>query len=307
MEMNWRGDNCRNFESRRGVAGMVICNHITAGTAESCYNWFTSPNNNNASAHFTVRRDGTIDQYVRIEEAAWTQGIPIPEGLSYATAPIVKAMGCNPNLYCISIEHEGYIVKDDDDVVTEVCGLDGTLTDPQFYASCWLHRYIKDEVRRLWDVEITLGNYNVIGHFQIDPRRKPLCPGLNFPWNRLYAELAIAEGMTLEDYEGRITYLQSDAYQAKQAYGIANEVLYLADLAETGEDGKASWAKDQLLSLYPVMKSFDLVTDEEASADKVQNEILFLYDKAKGKDGDAVWSRQQLLQLYPYMLQAGLL
>lgn len=307
MEMNWRGDNCQNFESRRGNAGIVICNHITAGTAESVYNWFTSPNNDSASAHFTVRRDGAIDQYVRLEEAAWTQGIPIPEGLPYATAPVVKAMTCNPNLYCISIEHEGYVVKDDDDVVIENAGLDGTLTEPQFYASCWLHRYIKDEAKRIWGVDITLGSYNVIGHFQIDPRRKPYCPGPNFPWNRLYSELAIAEGMTLEDYEGRIIYLQSDDYKGKQAYGIANEVLYLADLAAE-KGGAAEWAEKKLLDLFPVMQSFGLVDKEEAaSAEEVKNEVMFLYDKAKGKDGDAIWGREQLLQLYPYMLQAGLL
>ncbi|MNC56868.1 hypothetical protein D3C75_1064910 [compost metagenome] len=30
---------------------------------------------------------------------------------------------------------------------------------------------------------------HVIGHFQVDPVRKPYCPGPKFPWNQLYTTL----------------------------------------------------------------------------------------------------------------------
>ncbi|MBD2863135.1 N-acetylmuramoyl-L-alanine amidase [Paenibacillus oceani] len=79
----------------------------------------------------------------------------------------------NPNKYSISIEHEG---------------TDGNLTEEQYQATLWLHRYIRDYVKDKWGYEIGLTTYDVIGHFQVSPY-KPLCPGKYFPWERLYNDL----------------------------------------------------------------------------------------------------------------------
>jgi hypothetical protein len=100
----------------------------------------------------------------------------------------------------VSIEFEGYIDK----LTQENKGLDGTLTEEQFRAGCWLHRYIMDYCNNKFGVRMDLGEYNVTGHCMVDPKRKPACPGINFPWSRLRAELAIAERMTLKEYGLRL-------------------------------------------------------------------------------------------------------
>jgi len=74
----------------------------------------------------------------------------------------------------VSIEHEG---------------TDGDLTEEQFAASVWLHKYIAAEVKRIHGQALPLDEQHVIGHFQVDPVRKPNCPGPKFPWARLYQSL----------------------------------------------------------------------------------------------------------------------
>lgn len=169
----WKGNQHTNTSSRNGHIPFVIVNHISAGTMSSMDSWFTSPNNTVSSAHFGIAKDGRIHQYVEIEQMAWANGIP-SDKFSSAKAQVVKDMKVNPNLYTISIEHEG---------------MDGELTEAQFKASVWLHKYIKDYVKKKWNKDIVFDKYHVVGHFQINPIGKPNCPGPKFPWDRLYQEL----------------------------------------------------------------------------------------------------------------------
>lgn len=175
MKIVWRGNEHTNKTSRQGTTPFVIVNHISGGSMSSMDNWFTSSGNEVSSAHFGISKKGEIHQYVKIEDCAWAQGLSIPAGLEFATAKVVKDMKINPNRYCVSIEHEG---------------TDGALTPEQFKASVWLHRYIKTYISQMYKKEMKLDSYHIIGHFQIDPRRKPNCPGKNFPWKALYEELA---------------------------------------------------------------------------------------------------------------------
>lgn len=202
-----------NHSSREKSIPFVIVNHITAGSLKSCDNWFTSPNNDVASAHFCVGRNGEIHQYVDLKKRSWHAGLT-KDAIEYATAPVIKRFKMNPNAYTIGIEHEGY----------EGNGIDGALTEEQFWASVWLHRYIKEEVIRLYTRHIPLDRTHVIGHFQVDPRRKPNCPGPNFPWDRLYAELEIANRMTMKDFEQRLAYKMRDNDVEKMAEAIISRV-----------------------------------------------------------------------------------
>ena len=69
----------------------------------------------------------------------------------------------------------------------------------------------------------------MIGHFQVDPRRKPSCPGKKFPWERLYKELEIAQTMTLHELELRIAYKKS----GNSTLEMANAILFrINDLRE---------------------------------------------------------------------------
>lgn len=184
----WKGNEHTNSSSRGGIVPVCIVNHISAGTMGSMDNWFTSSGNEVSSAHFGVAKDGRIHQYVKIERMAWANGLRM-DNLRAATAPIVFDKKINPNLYSVSIEHEG---------------TDGDLTEEQFQSSVWLHRYIRDYVKQIWGYEIPFDDYHVIGHFQIDKINKPNCPGPKFPWARLYTELTKEE----EDM-GKVTELEA--------------------------------------------------------------------------------------------------
>jgi N-acetyl-anhydromuramyl-L-alanine amidase AmpD len=213
MNIQWKGNEHTNKSSREGVKPFVIVDHIAEATIGSVDNWFTDPGNDNCSAHFCVGKNGEIHQYVKIEDYAWANGLAA--GMwNDAPAKVVRDMNCNPNYYTISIEHEG---------------TDGDLTDDQFYASAWLHRYIMDYVKNTFGVTMTLGNYNVIGHNQVDPKRKPCCPGDKFPWDRLYTELAKAEKMTLKEYEMELDYVRSGLYGLQFAFQTAARVKDLSD------------------------------------------------------------------------------
>lgn len=224
-----------SFNERNGQKPIIIVNHISVGSMGSMYNTFANKKNE-ASSHFGVGRDGSIVQYVAINKAAWTQGkIQLP------TAPIIKQLGGDPNKYSVSIEHEGYAGN----------GLDGNLTEEQFKATCWLHKYIQTAVETIYDVRIPLNSHQVLGHYQIDSKGKPFCPGLAFPWGRLYAELAIADTMTLEGFEERLNYSQSKSAERALAYAFAERI---DDLGRKFNDLK--WgepAKAKVLLLSPVL------------------------------------------------------
>ena len=209
-EIEWKGSP--NFYQGFGTwKPLVIVNHITAGTLNSVFHHFQNPQAK-ASSHFVVGRNGEIHQYVKLTDRAWTQGLRSHE-IKYATAPIVKQMNTDPNNYCISIEHEGY----------DGNGLDGSLTNEQFFASVWLHKYIQTQVQVLHGIKISFTPNYVIGHCQIDPINKPFCPGVNFPWARLYNLLYKADRMTMAEFEEWLTYTREKA-TLERAVSVRNRI-----------------------------------------------------------------------------------
>lgn len=224
MEIQWFGNANTNSSSREGYVPFVIVDHVSVGSLSSMDNWFRDPNNNVSSAHFGVGKDGSIHQYVSIDRMAWANGVP-REQYDQATAPVVKDMNVNPNLYSVSIEHEGY---------------DGELTEAQFASSVWLHRYIRQYIREKWGRDFPLDRYHVIGHYQINPVSKPNCPGPRFPWERLYAALAEPEmgDEEMEELLRRISALeeQNRQLEARVAQLEGLEVL----------DAVPDWAQEAI-------------------------------------------------------------
>lgn len=219
MNIVWRGNEHTNKSDRKGWFPLAIVNHVVDGSATSCDHWFRSPNNNVSSAHFCVAKDGTIRQYVKLEDMAWGNGLTasnIPNALS----PLVRRLGANPNLYTVSIEHEGH---------------DGTLTEKQFEATVWLHRYIRDEVKRIWSYEIPFNRSHILGHFEIDPVRKPNCPGPNYPWGRLITSLTTpAEAdqqytLRAQDADKIIAFLSAGWFIVQDHADARNEFHRLAN------------------------------------------------------------------------------
>lgn len=235
------------YQSRGSNKPLVIVNHISVGTMGSMYNHFAN-RANKASSHFGVGRDGSIVQYVDLNQAAWTQGkIQLP------SASIIKQMGGNPNLYGVSIEHEGYAGN----------GIQGDLTEEQFWATCWLHKYIQETVQAIYSVRIELNSHHVIGHYQIDSKGKPFCPGPLFPWSNLYSELVYANQMTLEEYTERLQYKQSVDSVKVVAFAFASRVEDLRAKLTHSVYGKEAARK--LLQLTPIL--------EEISYSAYYNEV----------------------------------
>ncbi|WP_138752747.1 N-acetylmuramoyl-L-alanine amidase [Paenibacillus sinopodophylli] len=251
-----------SFNERNGQKPIIIVNHISVGSMGSMYNTFANKNNK-ASSHFGVGRDGTIVQYVPINKSAWTQGkIQLP------TAPIIKQIGGDPNKYGVSIEHEGYAGN----------GLDGNLTGEQFLATCWIHKHIQTAVEAEYGVRIPLNSHQVLGHYQIDSKGKPFCPGLAFPWGRLYAELAIADTMTLEQYEERITYNSSQAADRTIAYAFAERIQ---DLKSKFADPR--WgvpAKSKVMMMAPVIYQMGYAEDKEVTPEGIAQRVLELHNNS---------------------------
>jgi N-acetyl-anhydromuramyl-L-alanine amidase AmpD len=166
-----------NYSSRRGHIPNIIVNHISEGSKESCINWFTSRKNNNSSTHFLVGRDGSIYQFVKIEDAAWGNGLYLKD-VKNAQSSLIRSKKVNPNLYTISIEHEGIYKK-----------TKGALSKEQLKSTVKLHKYIIEYVRLKYGNRIDSDRRYIIGHSDIDPLRKPFCPGEKYPFNEIIKEL----------------------------------------------------------------------------------------------------------------------
>lgn len=217
-QVMFRGNRHTNSSSRDGHIPVGICEHISAGSMSSMRNWFTSAANKVSSSHYGVSKSGEIDQYVDIRKMAWTQGITAGR-LGNVTAQIVKDY-CrkgfvNPNKFLVGIEHEG---------------TDGQLTDEQIEASIWLHAHVRDEIVRIWGKEayFPLNSYTVVGHFQIDPKRKPFCPGPFFPWQTLYTRLWEVENVgkdseqdkRIAELEGKVAGLEQTIRQQEAQHNM---------------------------------------------------------------------------------------
>ena len=183
--VKWAGSDKTNKSSRRGYAPEIIVNHITEGSAQSCINWFNSDRNTGSSAHFLVARDGRVYQFVAIEDNAWANGLNTSD-IPKAKAAIVQGKGVNPNWYSVSIEHEGIYAQ-----------TKGALTAEQLESTIMLHRYIIAYVKDKYNKVIPADRQHILGHFEIDPRNKPNCPGEKFPWDYLIVALNRKETVKL--------------------------------------------------------------------------------------------------------------
>lgn len=184
--VKWAGSDKTNKSSRRGYTPEIIVDHITEGTAQSCINWFNSDHNTGSSAHFLVARDGKVYQFVKIEDNAWANGLSIAD-IPKSRAAIIKSKGVNPNWYSVSIEHEGVYAQ-----------THGALTAEQLESTLMLHKYIIAYVKDKYNKDILTDRQHILGHYEIDPARKPHCPGEKYPFDYIIVELNRKETIKLD-------------------------------------------------------------------------------------------------------------
>ena len=181
-----RGNEHTNSSSRDKNIPIAIAEHITGNTAKSADNWFRSQNNNVSSANFMVTKKGEIYQYVDIKRMSWCTGLT--SGIKYASSKLVhEKYPINPNKYTVSIEHES---------------TDGILTDVQLKATLWLHGEIKRQVKQIYGHDLVFDRKHLIGHFEVDSKRKWYCPCnmndkvLKFPFDKIIQQLNKGENMS---------------------------------------------------------------------------------------------------------------
>lgn len=181
-----------NKMSRFGWKPDIIVSHITEGSYAGAVSWLMNPKSV-ASAHFVISKTGIITQLVDIKEAAWINGTRLkkddtgPGWYGDSTLRLVRDRKTNANFYSVGIEHEGIYSQNK-----------GKLTDEQFKATAWLHKYIIAEIKKIYGTEIIIDREHIVGHYQVDPIRKPNCPGQNFQWDELITNLKGVEEIVAE-------------------------------------------------------------------------------------------------------------
>ncbi len=138
-----------NFGSRGTYKPELFSIHIMAGTLNGTDAWFAIPASK-VSSHFGVGKLGQVHQYVPVQQSAWTNGI-----VNQPNFKLYKP-NVNPNNYTITIECEGYDLKD--------------APETQLKAISELLIQLGKEYG------IPLDRDHIIGHYQIDLKRKPNCP-----------------------------------------------------------------------------------------------------------------------------------
>ena len=160
---------------RSGQKVKAVVMHIAAGSMAGIFPTFNDPNRL-ASAHFAIGKDGTIEQYVSIDDTAYAVGMRYKDGNWYNPRGVLSKptwMGMqpplNPNLYTISVEHEGQP--------------EDQWTQPMYDSNNRLLQWIAMQIDIMYVVHQTL-----IGHYEIDPVDRPNCPGPNVQWDRIAAD-----------------------------------------------------------------------------------------------------------------------
>ena len=170
-----------NKMSRRDWIPDLIVSHITEGAFNGAVSWLSNPQSK-ASSHFVVAQDGRITQLVDITEAAWINGTNTDpnSGNFYGNSLLrsVRDRKTNANFYSVGIEHEGIHAR-----------TKGRLTPIQLEATIWLHQHIIAEIKRIYGMDIELDREHIVGHYQVDPIRKPFCPGELFQFDEIIEAL----------------------------------------------------------------------------------------------------------------------
>ena len=164
---------------RSGQTVTAVVMHIAAGSMAGIFPTFNDPNRL-ASAHFAIGKDGKIEQYVSIDDTAYAVGMRYKDGNWYnprgvLTNPTWTGLQppINPNLYTISVEHEGQP--------------EDQWTQPMYDSNNRLLQWIAMQINITYVPHQTL-----IGHYEIDPVDRPNCPGPNVLWDRIAADANVA-------------------------------------------------------------------------------------------------------------------
>ncbi len=126
-----------------------LVNHVAVGNG-SLYGWFSSQQ---LSTHFWVGKDGTIEQYVPLDQAAYGQGA-VSAGSDFPAG--YPGNGPDYNRMAISAEREGYPSEEP--------------TAAQWAAIVHLNAWLAQEYA------LPLDGDHIVGHYRSDHANRSHCP-----------------------------------------------------------------------------------------------------------------------------------
>jgi len=198
----------KNFmKGRKGYKPIGIVIHISEGTMPGTYAWFNNPDSK-ASSHYMVGKNGTIWQFVEEENTAWTNG-PVNKPSWKLLKP-----GVSPNLYTVTIEHEGKT---------------GEAWTSKMYEA---DTYLVNNICKKWG--IPKDRNHIIGHYEIDSVNKRRCPGTGFDFNKLLKLVNQAEEdpamieelkRQIAQLEQRVSILNNNLKSQQQANSLLQEQM----------------------------------------------------------------------------------
>lgn len=198
-----------NQSNRGDHIPKLIALHIADGTYEGTKAWFSN-SASQTSSNFVVGQDGRICQCVPLVKMAWCNGTTTDttstKYFGYSTVPLVKQLGGNANQYSVSIELEGYYSK-----------TQGALTETQLNSLVELIKDIQTQVLADYKHTIPFDREHIVGHYEINPKTKPNCPGQLFPWSELMERL----NPTGAENEN-VAYVTRVAYNENYEYAKSN-------------------------------------------------------------------------------------
>lgn len=236
-----------NFSvGREGQQVRAVVLHIAAGPLSAVFPTFNNPARK-ASAHFCIGKDGAIEQYVSVNDTAYANGLAWKDGQWYnpagkAVQPMWQDLipKVNPNLYTISIEHEGYPAD--------------KWTEAMYDANNRLLLWLAEQFDLTYVPHRTL-----IGHCEIDPVDKANCPGPHVEYARMALEVAALRAarkwtwMPINDQAALYRFAQANHLgypQTDEFEFVHNNETYIGQVfnlgivyAKKGDWGNVKWVR----------------------------------------------------------------
>lgn len=238
-----------NYYSRAGnrVAGIVY--HIAEGfnldgVLTDPNNYDAQGNRNPVSAHFGIFPDGDIHQYVQLDQASWHCGRVLQPDSSLPMD--LYKPGITPNWTTIGIENAGFTGN--------------PWPEQQIQANIDLSLYLMDQGICSY-LAANINPNRLIGHYRLDSISRARCPGIGFPWARLFAEL---DGSTLNTHQRDTIGWAAAVNQVnaeQRAVEIHEQLVKINELIQAGAENMDP-ADPRLIALTQAIKRLDSSDDE---------------------------------------------
>ena len=171
--ITWVGAHPEHFvPGRIAPSGAVIApeawvNHIAEGSFDGVRTWFNTPTAlrnpplGPSSTHFSIGKDGRIQQHVAVEDTAFGNG-DVQAGCTAAL--VFENSGLNPNLGTVSCEHEGFT----GDIPTDAMFDSSTRLCAWVFATYLLPGGASG---------VAVDRRHILRHGEISPGDRAFCPG----------------------------------------------------------------------------------------------------------------------------------